>query len=139
MCVTHADSPERTFRFTAPSTAEYAMDTGGPSYDAVIFVRHGSCNGTELACDANFVGETDHVSVFLTAGQVEQIREPNSWRRHSASRSVALRQHFGAFEQELRLASPILVPSVFSRLRHPEEGEISFKHLPTGVRRPRRG
>ncbi|MBI1817100.1 MAG: hypothetical protein HYR72_19160 [Deltaproteobacteria bacterium] len=54
-------APERTFRFTAPVSGQYLIDTAG-SY-TVLYVRDGSCGGPTLACS------TGQIVIDLVAGQ----------------------------------------------------------------------
>ena len=64
-------APEQTFRFTAPRTGWYVIDTHGSAVDTVLYVRDGDCGGNELACtdDSSSVDQTSEVWVSLVAGQ----------------------------------------------------------------------
>jgi hypothetical protein len=69
-----SSAPEKIYSFTAPSTGQYTIDTIGSSYDTLIYVRTGSCGGSELACDDDAGGNlTSLVTVSLTIGQVVYI------------------------------------------------------------------
>ena len=66
--------PEREFWWTAPATGTYVIDTSGSSYDTLIFVREGGCNGLELACNDDTPQDlTSAVQVDLVAGQIISI------------------------------------------------------------------
>lgn len=44
-------APELAFRWVAPASGRFVIDTNGSGYDTVLYVRAGSCAGLELACD----------------------------------------------------------------------------------------
>ncbi|MCB9533158.1 MAG: hypothetical protein H6698_02375 [Myxococcales bacterium] len=46
-----AGGVELAFTWTAPETRDYLVDTRGDSYDTVVYVREGGCDGPELACN----------------------------------------------------------------------------------------
>lgn len=66
-----ADTPERTFLYTAPATGAYVIDTFGSSFDTVLYVRDVTCGGTELACNDNGFSSSaqSQLMVELAAGQ----------------------------------------------------------------------
>lgn len=72
---TCSNGPDRLHLFTAPSAGSYTFDAIGSAYDTVIAV-HADCDGAELACNDDFVGnplcggyECSQVTVALQAGQ----------------------------------------------------------------------
>jgi len=46
-----SSAPERTYTFTAPMAGTYSFFTESASYDTVLYLRDGSCDGQELGCD----------------------------------------------------------------------------------------
>jgi hypothetical protein len=64
--------PDRTYRYTAPFTGTYVIDTVGSSFDTVLYVRAGNCNGGQLACndDDPVDAPQSRVTVTRSAGQV---------------------------------------------------------------------
>jgi hypothetical protein len=61
--------PEKTYSFTAPASGSYRFTTSS-SGDTVLYVRDGSCSGTQLACnDDDGVSVSSRVQVALTQGQ----------------------------------------------------------------------
>jgi hypothetical protein len=80
-----AGAPERTFRWSAPTTGTYAISTFGSSFDTVLYVRDGTCEGAELACNDDAVekGWSSQVEVTLVAGQsVVIVVDGYSERQH---------------------------------------------------------
>lgn len=69
------DGDDLTFGWFAPATATYRIDTcaSASNLDTVLYVRNGSCTGTQLACDDDScgggIGIQSRVAVNLTAGQ----------------------------------------------------------------------
>ncbi|MBW2262777.1 MAG: putative metal-binding motif-containing protein [Deltaproteobacteria bacterium] len=57
------------FTFTLTSSSAIHLDTRGSTYDTVLYVRRGSCTGTEVACDDDIGGgDTDsEIDVTLPA------------------------------------------------------------------------
>ncbi len=57
------------FTFTLTSSSAIHLDTRGSTYDTVLYVRRGSCTGTEAACDDDIGGgDTDsEIDVTLPA------------------------------------------------------------------------
>ncbi|WP_437288710.1 MXAN_6577-like cysteine-rich protein [Sorangium sp. So ce406] len=47
------NAPEVTYSFTAPVAGRYTFDTIGSTFDTVLHVHEGSCDGPSLACDDN--------------------------------------------------------------------------------------
>ena len=67
-------APEREFWWTAPATGTYRIDTIGSSYDTLLHVRNGGCEGNELACDDDAGGNlASLVTVDLLEGQTISI------------------------------------------------------------------
>ncbi len=64
------------YRFTATATAHTITVAGGTGFDAIIDVRSGACNGTNIACaDATFTAGTEIVNATgLTVGAQYYIR-----------------------------------------------------------------
>ena len=67
-------APELTFRFTAPSAGNYVIDTDDPvntALDTVLYVRDGTCTGTDLACsdDISAINNRSKVQLTLAKGQ----------------------------------------------------------------------
>ena len=63
-------SPEAVFEWVAPMAGTYTIDTHGSAYDTVLYVRDGSCTGSELDCNDDGSGAvTSEVSVTVRAGQ----------------------------------------------------------------------
>jgi hypothetical protein len=57
------------FTFTLGSAADVHIDTFGSAYDTMLFVRQGSCTGTEVACNDNAgIGTTSALDLRLAAG-----------------------------------------------------------------------
>jgi hypothetical protein len=57
-CGTSGVSPERVFRWTAPRSGTATLRTCGTStnYDTVVYVRQGTCTGSEVACNDDTPG-----------------------------------------------------------------------------------
>jgi hypothetical protein len=63
-------APDVTYQWMAPAAGSYVIDTSGSSYDTVLYVRDGSCSGTELACNDDTGGTLQsQVTVNLAASQ----------------------------------------------------------------------
>jgi hypothetical protein len=45
---------EVSIRWVAPMTGAYTFDTRGSNFDTVVYLRSGSCTGTEVACNDDF-------------------------------------------------------------------------------------
>lgn len=68
------DGPDVSFGWFAPATASYQIDLCGSdtTFDTLLYVRDGSCTGTQLACNddaCGIGGIQSRVTVPLTAGQ----------------------------------------------------------------------
>lgn len=59
-----------SYTWTAPADAFYVFDTAGSSYDTVVHVREGACNGLELDCDATDFSGQARAGAQLIAGQI---------------------------------------------------------------------
>ena len=66
-------APELVFRYVAPVTGSYRIDTFGSSFDTLLYVRSGDCGGRELACNDDDSGTDSRVRINLTAGEVVVI------------------------------------------------------------------
>ncbi len=60
---------DQTFTFTATAAGLYTFDTAGSDYDTVVYVRDGACDGVELGCNNDGVGQTSLLAVPLEANQ----------------------------------------------------------------------
>ncbi len=71
-----SDSPDVSYAWTAPATAKYELSLcNGPdqSFDSVLTVIDGSCNGAQLACNDDGCPTASNLSkltVNLDAGQL---------------------------------------------------------------------
>jgi hypothetical protein len=67
-----AASPEKTLSFTSTTAGQYYISLTGLTAQAVVFVRQGDCNGTELSCKIapSFNGAID---VLLNLGASETV------------------------------------------------------------------
>jgi glucose/arabinose dehydrogenase len=64
------NAPDASFRFTAPASGTYQIDTAGSALDTVLYVRNATCSGAQLACNDDTTGSLQSlVSVPLSAGQ----------------------------------------------------------------------
>jgi hypothetical protein len=64
------NAPDVSFLFTAPASGTYQIDTAGSAFDTVLYVRDGTCSGTQLACNDDANGTLQSlVSISLSAGQ----------------------------------------------------------------------
>src|SRR5207237_3226938 len=59
-CALSNPAPERVFSWTAPRTGTALIETcgGTTSYDTVLYVRNGTCGGTEASCNDDATGCT---------------------------------------------------------------------------------
>jgi len=64
------------YKFTATATASNVTVVGGTGFDAIIDVRSGACNGTNIACaDATFSAQTEVAALTgLTIGTEYLVR-----------------------------------------------------------------
>ncbi|MGK4007579.1 MXAN_6577-like cysteine-rich protein [Sorangium sp. So ce1036] len=63
------DGPEVTYSFTAPERALYTFDTFGSSFDTVLYLHDGTCDGPSLGCDDDTSDAQSQVRVLLDEGQ----------------------------------------------------------------------
>ncbi|XXX77987.1 MXAN_6577-like cysteine-rich protein [Sorangium sp. So ce134] len=64
------DTPDASYTFTAPRAGRYIFDTAGSSFDTVLELRNGTCNGSVISCNNNVsAGTTSRLAANLTAGQ----------------------------------------------------------------------
>lgn len=66
-------APDATFRWTVPATAAYTIDTLGSDFDTILYVRSGTCGGTELACNDDVGGGIRQSQVLLNLQQGQVI------------------------------------------------------------------
>ncbi len=66
-----AGSEDVAFRWTAPATATYRFALFDPSYQAVLYVRAGDCEGAELGCTV--AADVGPVEVDLAAGEAVAV------------------------------------------------------------------
>lgn len=70
-------APEAVFRWVAPVSGRFTFDTAGSSYDTLLYVRLGACDGPDLGCndDVNATGgdTSSRVSFTLTRGEAVSI------------------------------------------------------------------
>ena len=69
------DSPDVSYAWTAPATAQYTIDVCSghdQDFDSVLYVRDGSCTGMQIACNDDGCGSSylSRVHVSLTAGEL---------------------------------------------------------------------
>lgn len=66
-------APEATFRYTAPVTDSYVIDTYGSAFDTILYVLSGSCSASQLACDDDDLTSgvlQSKLTLSLNAGQI---------------------------------------------------------------------
>jgi hypothetical protein len=64
-----AQAPDFSYRYTAPVTGSYAIDTFGSAFDTLLYVRP-SCSGPEIACNDDAGGSLQsQVVVALDRGE----------------------------------------------------------------------
>jgi hypothetical protein len=66
------NAPDASFVYTAPASGTYVFSTAGSTFNTLLSVRLGTCNGTELACNDDVAPGTDTASLAttnLTSGQ----------------------------------------------------------------------
>ncbi len=59
-------APDYQLDFRAPWTGTFVFDTAGSSFDTVVSVQAGACEGKELACNDDTQGVNPEVTVELT-------------------------------------------------------------------------
>ncbi len=67
------DAAEVVYRWTAPRTGTYVFDTAGSAFNTLLYLREGTCDGRDLACNDD-IGTPpsaiqSSISVGLAAGQ----------------------------------------------------------------------
>jgi hypothetical protein len=68
------NSPEQVLTFKAPKTGVYEFSTEGSSFNTVLYVLDGGCDGKELACNDDHTGAlSSWLSVALTKGQTVAV------------------------------------------------------------------
>ena len=74
-CVDSANAPEVAFRWTAPSTGTYRIDTQGSNFDTALYIRDNTCQGGELACDDDGIARAgaSATQIALRAGDTVVI------------------------------------------------------------------
>ncbi len=70
-CVTTSTAPDVAYAWTAPTAGTYTFDTVGSSYDTVLSLRSGSCDGPSIACndDISTTVRDSRVTATLAVGQ----------------------------------------------------------------------
>jgi hypothetical protein len=76
--------PEAVIVWTAPWSGSFVFDTWGSTYDTVLSLRSGGCNGVELACNDDYMDLTSRVEVSLRGGQevyviVDSYSDATGW------------------------------------------------------------
>ncbi len=61
--------PEAVFRWRAPSSGSFRVDTVGSSYNTTLYVREAGCTGAGVACDPSSGTERAWVTITAIAGQ----------------------------------------------------------------------
>jgi len=67
------EAPEATLLWSAPADGTYRIDTIGSTFDTVLYVLGGACEGPELACNDDADGLQSSVVVDLAAGELVTI------------------------------------------------------------------
>ena len=62
-------APEALFAWTAPRAGQFTFDLGGSSFDTVLHLRDGACEGPELACNDDGIGLQSSVTLPLALDQ----------------------------------------------------------------------
>ncbi|MFO7561338.1 MAG: hypothetical protein R6X02_01740 [Enhygromyxa sp.] len=63
-------APDYQLGFVAPWSGSFMFDTGGSSFDTVLYVHEGKCGEAELTCNDDFIGLDSRVVVELAQGEV---------------------------------------------------------------------
>ena len=76
--------PEVSYAFTPPQTGNYLFTTQGSSFDTVLYVHDGGCNGPPLACNDDYNGLQSLLYLALQQGQqivvfVDSFSQPGSY------------------------------------------------------------
>ncbi|MCO4746987.1 MAG: hypothetical protein KC912_19470, partial [Proteobacteria bacterium] len=65
---------EEGFLITAPSDGQLRLTTDGSTFDTILYVREGDCDGVELGCDDDGgAGSQSTLLIDVTAGQVYSV------------------------------------------------------------------
>lgn len=64
---------DRTYEFRAPVAGTYSIDTFGSAFDTLLYVRAGSCTGSELACNNDDGGPQSRIALTLDADETVTI------------------------------------------------------------------
>jgi hypothetical protein len=64
-----AGSPDASYTFVAPHDGRFIFDTVGSTYNTLLEVRNGDCDGPSLGCNDDFGGQQSRLPVTLAAGQ----------------------------------------------------------------------
>ena len=83
-CATSANSPENVYQWTPNATGTWTLSTCGTAtlFDTVVYVRGGTCSGSQLVCNDDTAGcntgePNDHHGSFMTlaatAGQTYYV------------------------------------------------------------------
>ncbi len=63
-------APDVAYTFTAPEAGQYIFDTEGSAFDTVLYAFDGeTCDGTELACNDQAIGNQSRIVLDLEADQ----------------------------------------------------------------------
>jgi len=70
-----AFAADDTWLFTAPADGLYSFDTVGSSYDTVLYVRDGGCDGPETGCNDNlsFASTQSRVTQPMSTGDTVMV------------------------------------------------------------------
>ncbi len=71
-CDSGSGGEERIIAWTAPQSGDYTFSLAGSSYDTILSLRNGACDGVELGCDDDGIdigGASRLSDVALSAGQ----------------------------------------------------------------------
>ncbi len=62
-------APEAIIVWSAPTTGTWTLDTIGSDFDTVLYVRSGTCSGTEVDCNDDSSSTQSSVTITATAGE----------------------------------------------------------------------
>lgn len=66
-------APDYQLGFIAPWAGNFAFDSGGSSFDTVVYVHDGECGPKELSCNDDFIGLDSRVVVALKKDQIVTV------------------------------------------------------------------
>lgn len=66
-------APDYGYSWTAPRTNGYTITTQGSSFDSVLFVIDGDCNGEVLACNDDISDDNDASQVFVSLEEGQTV------------------------------------------------------------------